>query len=158
MGQRLLLVGCLTALLDMNGREHVADLANPSRRDVAEDVPVKMYHAALVARLRQKIRDALDKAPAGVGNDQLHAFEAACRPAGFVFLGALPDPQDLAKSFRIDSRGHQQRNVADLAGPRRYWMRKPIGCAVQAVMNEAKAGRTPGLAATTARCTLWRVK
>jgi hypothetical protein len=29
----------------------------------------------------------------------------------------LADPQDLAKSFRIDGRGHQQRNVADLAGP-----------------------------------------
>ena len=83
-----------------------------------------MYHAALVARLRQEIRDALDKAPAGVGNDQLHALEAAVdqmtqkrRPAGFVLLGALADPQDLAKSFRIDGRGHQQRNIADLAGP-----------------------------------------
>jgi hypothetical protein len=38
------------------------------------------------------------------------------RPAGFVLL-ALADPQDLAKSFRIDGRGHQQRNVADLPGP-----------------------------------------
>src|SRR6202035_4344792 len=36
---------------------------------------------------------------------------------GFVLLGALADPQDLAKPFRIDGRGHQQRNVADLAGP-----------------------------------------
>ena len=39
------------------------------------------------------------------------------RPAGFVLLGALADPQDLAKSFRIDGRSHQQRNIADLAGP-----------------------------------------
>src|SRR6202042_1617767 len=59
-----------------------------------------------------------------LGNDQLHALQAAVdqmaqkrRPAGFVLLGALADPQDLAKSFRIDGRGHQQRNVADLAGP-----------------------------------------
>jgi hypothetical protein len=44
---------------------------------VAEDVAIEMHHAALVARLRQEIRDALDKAPAGVGNDQLHALEAA---------------------------------------------------------------------------------
>jgi hypothetical protein len=44
---------------------------------VAENIAAEMHHAALVARLRQKIRDALDKAPAGVGNDQLHAFEAA---------------------------------------------------------------------------------
>jgi hypothetical protein len=28
----------------------------------------------------------------------------------------LADPQDLAKSFRIDGRGHQQRKVADLTG------------------------------------------
>jgi hypothetical protein len=44
---------------------------------VAEDVAIEMHHAALVARLRQEIGDALDKASAGVGNDQLHAFEAA---------------------------------------------------------------------------------
>ena len=86
----------------------MADLANPGRRGVAEDVAVKMYHAALVARLRQEIRDALDKAPAGVGNNQLDALEAAVDqmaqkrgPAGFALLGALADPQDLAKSFRI---------------------------------------------------------
>ena len=85
----------------------MADFANPGRRNVAEYVAVEMHHAALVARLRQEIRDALDKAPAGVGNDQLHAFEAAVdqmaqkrRPAGFVLLGALADAQDLAKSFR----------------------------------------------------------
>src|SRR3984893_13191954 len=64
-----LLVGGLAALLGMNGLEHVADLADPGRRDVAEDVAVEMHHAALVASLRQEIRDALDKAPAGVGND-----------------------------------------------------------------------------------------
>src|SRR6478609_2521065 len=92
--------------------------------DVAEDVAIEMHHAALVARFRQEIRDALEKASAGVRNDQLHAFEAAvdqmtqkCRPAGFVLLGALADPQDLAKPFRIDGRGHQQRNIANLAGP-----------------------------------------
>ena len=61
---------------------------------------------------------------AGIGNDQLHALEAAvnqmtqkCRPAGFIFLGALAEAQDLAKAFRVDGRGHQQRNITDLAGP-----------------------------------------
>ena len=91
----------------MNGFEHVAHLANPGRRDVAEDVAVEMDRAALVAASGRKSADALDKAPAGVGNDQLHALEAAVdqvgaqkrRPAGFVLLGALADPQDLAKSL-----------------------------------------------------------
>ena len=42
---------------------------------MGEEVTVKLYHAALVARLRRKIRDALDTAPAGIGNGQLHALE-----------------------------------------------------------------------------------
>jgi hypothetical protein len=101
----------------------MAHLTDPGRWHVAKDVAVEVHHAALVARL-QEIRDALDKAPAGVGNDQLHALQAAVdqvaqkrRPAGFVLLGALADPQDLAKYFRIDGGDHQQRNIADLAGP-----------------------------------------
>jgi len=61
-----LVVGCLAALLGMNGLEHVADLADPGRRDGAEDIAIEMHHAALVARFRQEIRDALDKASAGV--------------------------------------------------------------------------------------------
>lgn len=35
---------------------------------MAEDVAIEMYHAALVAGLRQEIRDALDKASAGVAS------------------------------------------------------------------------------------------
>ena len=106
------------------GLEHVADLADPGRRHVAEDVAVEMHHAALVARFRQEIRDALDKASAGVGNDQLHALEAAVdqmaqkrRPARFVLLGALADAQDLAKSLRIDGAGDPQRDVTNFTGP-----------------------------------------
>jgi hypothetical protein len=86
----LVLIGGVAALLGMNGLEHAAHLANPGRRDLAEDVAIEMHHAALVAPLRQEIRDALDKASACVGNDQPHALEAAvdqmtqkCRPAGF---------------------------------------------------------------------------
>src|SRR6202035_450013 len=40
---------------------HMAHLTDPGRRDVAKDVAVEVHHAALVARLRQEIRDALDK-------------------------------------------------------------------------------------------------
>src|SRR6476620_530339 len=39
-------------------------------------VVIEMHHGALVARLRQEIRDALDKASAGVGNGQLYDLEA----------------------------------------------------------------------------------
>src|ERR1700735_790798 len=62
----------------------------------------------LNALLDAEARDALDKAPAGVGNDQLHALQAAVdqmaqkrRPAGFVLLGAFADPQDLAKPSEL---------------------------------------------------------
>ena len=48
------------------------------------------------------LRGALDQAAAGVGNNQLHAVEAAidqmaqkCRPAGFVLFGAFADAQNL---------------------------------------------------------------
>jgi hypothetical protein len=41
----LLAGGCL-ALLRMNGFEHVAHLANPGRRHVAEDIPIKMHHVS----------------------------------------------------------------------------------------------------------------
>ena len=84
----------------------MAHLANPGRRDVAEDVAIEMHHAALILRLRQEICDALDKTSAGIGNYQLYALEAAIdqmaqkrRPTGFVFLSALADTQYLAKSF-----------------------------------------------------------
>src|ERR1700731_1192029 len=50
-------------------------------------------HAALVARLRQEIRDALDKAPAGVGNDQLHALQAAGGPDDQPDLSSLAPSQ-----------------------------------------------------------------
>jgi hypothetical protein len=36
-----------------------------------------MDHAALVARPRREIRDALDKVSAGIGNHQPDAFETA---------------------------------------------------------------------------------
>src|SRR5512139_348101 len=108
----------------MNGFEHMADFADLCRRHMAENIAVKMNHAPLPACLGQILRDALKEAAAGIGNDQLNAFETAVdemtqkrRPAGFVFLGALTDAENLPKSFRIDSTGHQQRDIADLARP-----------------------------------------
>ena len=99
----------------MDGFEHVAHLANLGRRHVAEDIPVEMHHAALPAGVGQILRGTLNQAAAGIGNDELHALEAAIdqvpqerRPAGLVLLGALADAQNLPKSFGIDGAGHQQ--------------------------------------------------
>ena len=38
------------------------------------------------------------------------------------------------------------------------WMPKPIDFVVQGVTNAARAGRIPGPAATSVRCTPWRGK
>src|SRR6476620_3192310 len=108
----------------MNGFEHVAHLADPGGRHMAEDVPIKMNHAALPLSVGQILRGTLHQASAGVGDDQLHAVEAAvdevaqeCRPPGLVLLGALADAQNLPKTLRIDGAGHQQRDIADFASP-----------------------------------------
>ena len=50
--ESLLDEGGVAALVGMNGLEHAAHLANPGRRDLAEDVAIEMHHAALVARFR----------------------------------------------------------------------------------------------------------
>ena len=69
------LAGGAHGSLGMDSLEHVAHVANPGRRHVAEDVPVEMNHAALPARLRQILCGALHQAAAGIGNDELHAIE-----------------------------------------------------------------------------------
>ena len=91
---------------------------------MAEDIAIKMHHAALIAGLRQIIRNAFDKTSARIGNHQLHAPETAIDempqkrgPAGFVLLGALTDAEDLPEPLGIDRRGHQQRDVANLTSP-----------------------------------------
>ena len=78
----------------------------------------------LPASFGQVLGGALRQATAGIRNDQLHALEAALdqvkqkrRPAGLVLLGALADAQNLPKTLRIDGTGHQERNIANLAGP-----------------------------------------
>ena len=80
--------------------------------------------AALPSRPGQVLRRAFRQAAAGIGNDQPHPFEATIDqvaqkggPAGFVLLGTLADTQNLPKTFGIDGAGHQQRDIADLAGP-----------------------------------------
>jgi hypothetical protein len=77
------------------------------------------------SRLGQMLRGALRQAAAGIGNDQLHALEAAIdelsqkrRPARLVLLGAFADAKNLPKTLGIDGAGDQQRDIADLAGPR----------------------------------------
>src|SRR5580700_11721739 len=102
----------------------VAHLADPGCRHMAEDVPIKMNHAALPLSVGQILRGTFHQASAGVGDDELHAVEAAvdevaqeCRPPGLVLLGALADAQNLPKTLRIDGAGHQQRDIADFASP-----------------------------------------
>jgi len=109
----------------MNGLEHVAHLADPGCRHMAEDIPVKMNHAALPLSIRQIFRSTLHQASAGVGDDELHAGKAAVdevaqerRPARLVLLGAFADAKNLPKTLGIDGAGDQQRDIADLAGPR----------------------------------------
>jgi len=46
-----LLLGDVSAFLRMDGLEHMADFPNLGHWNVAEDVPVKMHHAPLPARL-----------------------------------------------------------------------------------------------------------
>jgi hypothetical protein len=55
----------------------MAHLTDLGRWHVTEDVPVEMHHAALPSRLGQMLRGALRQAASGIGNDQLHALEAA---------------------------------------------------------------------------------
>src|SRR4029077_20886722 len=50
----------------MDGLEHMAHLADLGRRHVAEDVPIKMHHAALPSRLGQVLGRALHEAAAGI--------------------------------------------------------------------------------------------
>jgi hypothetical protein len=59
--------------LGMDGLEHQGDLAQLASRHVAEDVAVKMHHAALPARIGEELSDALDQAHAGIGDNQLDA-------------------------------------------------------------------------------------
>ena len=70
-------VGRVAALLGMDGFEHVAHLADPGCRHMAEDVPIKMNHAALPPSVGQIFRGALHQTSAGIGDDELHAVEAA---------------------------------------------------------------------------------
>ena len=102
----------------------MAHLADFGRWNVAEYIPVEMHHATLPASFGQVFGGALREATAGIRNDQLHALEAALdqvmqkrRPAGLVLFGALADAQNLPKTLRIDGTGHQERNIANLAGP-----------------------------------------
>jgi len=89
----------------MDSLEHMADLADFGRWNMAEYIPVEMHHATLPASFGQLLGGALREATAGIRNDQLHALEAALtqkrRPAGLVLLGALADAQNLPKTLEL---------------------------------------------------------
>ena len=73
-----LAVGRVAVLLGMDGFEHVAHLANLGGRHMAEDVPIKMNHAALPPSVWQILRGAFYRpAGAGIGAGALHSVEAA---------------------------------------------------------------------------------
>ena len=106
-GSRLPVSG-FAALLSMNSLEHMADLPDLGRWHVAEDIAVEMNHAALPSRLGQVLRRAFRQAAAGIGNDQLHPFEATIDqvaqkggPAGFVLLGTLADTRSPGKTSEL---------------------------------------------------------
>ena len=72
-----LAIGRIAVLLGMDGLEHVAHLADLGGRHMAEDVPIKMNHAALPASVWQILCGAFHQTAAGIGDDELHAVEAA---------------------------------------------------------------------------------
>lgn len=81
----------------MDGIEHVTDLAR------------------LRSCLQQRLRYIFGQSATSVGNDQLHARDAAVGrvaqesgPAGLIFFGILTDAQNLAEPFGIDSARHRQ--------------------------------------------------
>ena len=59
----------------MDRLQHVADISDFRRRNVAEDVAVEMHHAALPKGIEQILCSALDQPAAGIGDDQLDALE-----------------------------------------------------------------------------------
>ena len=63
--------------LGMDGLEHQGHLAQLAGRHMAEDVAIEVHHAALPARLGKELGGTLDKAHAGVGDDQLDTLQAA---------------------------------------------------------------------------------
>jgi site-specific DNA recombinase len=84
----------------------------------------RVHDAALPARVGEVLGGAFDQAQAGVRDEQLDAGEAALlemakerRPALPVLLRPLADAQNLPEAFGRDPDRHQQRHVADLAGP-----------------------------------------
>jgi hypothetical protein len=80
--------------------------------------------AALPRRLGEELRSALRQPHTSIGDDQpdtaqaafLEMFEEAA-PACFVLFGTFADAENLPISTIIDPDRHQQRDVADLAGP-----------------------------------------
>ena len=67
----------LTALLRVDGFEHMGDIPNLGRGNFVEDVPVKMHRATLPTSIGQILPNALNQTPAGIRDNQLDPFQAA---------------------------------------------------------------------------------
>ena len=116
-------VGRVSALLGMDSLEHMADLADFGRWNVAEYIPIKGTMQRC-QRIRQVLGGALRQAAAGIRNDQLHALETALdqvtqkrRVAGLVLLGALGRCLKSSENPQNLRRWPPERNIANLAGP-----------------------------------------
>ena len=83
-----------------------------------------MNHAALPLGFRIELRKVLHQAKALVGDEQLHALQAALlhltqetRPTGLVFLGAFAHRQNLPIAALSYADGHKHRDVLHFAAP-----------------------------------------
>ena len=92
---------------------------------MAEDIPVEMHHAALPSRLSRRCSAALSIRPRQASEmiscTPVRPRSTRCqRNADQPDLSSLAPSQnaeDRAKSFRVDRAGHQERDIANLAGP-----------------------------------------
>jgi hypothetical protein len=97
---------------------------------VAEDVLIKMNHAALPLSVGQIFRGTLHQASAGVGDDELYAVEAAVdevaqerRPAGLVLLGSMIYGQKrklLLIIYESSFRAYSAAKASVVEGPKSF--------------------------------------
>src|SRR6266849_470881 len=83
-----------------------------------------MHDAPLPSGLGKELRGGLNQAAAGVGNNQLYAFEAAIfevpqktAPTLQILLLALRNAEDLPETVGSDADRDQHGDIAHLAGP-----------------------------------------
>lgn len=119
-----LLVGSLLGSPAREWLEHVAHLANLTRRHVAEHIAIEVHHAALALSLGRysaalsirplQASDVINCTPVRPRSTR---WPQERRPAGLVLLGAFADAENLAETLGVNGTGDQQRDIAHLARP-----------------------------------------